>query len=456
MQSTLPENMFPSVQKAGFGHFLTPILDVARFNHGDIFLRMKVKYSVSEEEIEIPDTCNVHVVEPKSVQTSESESAMIREAMNDPIESVSFEAFVKTYESFLVIVNDHARSTPTPVVLREILPFLEGKEFQIIIASGTHARPSEEDIRDIILGEFYDELRDSVILHSAKESEMHELGTTSRGTPLKFNAAVNNFKAFIAINSIEPHYFAGFTGGRKSLFPGIAAYETVEANHSMALLDEARLLHLEGNPLHEDMEEAVHILLENHPTFAINIIQDGEGKVARVVAGDIFKQLYVGAETAREIYAPEIERPADLVLSVVHSPLDQDLYQGAKGFENTRMAVRDGGILVLVAACPGGIGSDDYERMMTSAESVEEMYRKFLEVKEDYELGWHKVGSVPPFLEKNDLWMVTEMPDEKVCSMHMKGFKTVQAAIDAAIDKLGTNIDVLVVHDSGNVSPVSK
>ncbi|TFG07518.1 nickel-dependent lactate racemase [Candidatus Thorarchaeota archaeon] len=417
---------------------------------------MKVEYSGSEEEIEIPDTCNVNVVKPKSVETSKSESTMIRDALSDPIESVSFEEFTENHESFLVIVNDHARRTPTPVVLKEILPFLQDQEFKIIIASGTHARPSEEDIRELILGEFYDELRNSVILHSAKESEMFELGESSRGTPLRFNAIVNDFEAFIPINSIEPHYFAGFTGGRKSLFPGIAEYGTVEANHSMALLEEAQLLRLEGNPLHEDMEEAVRMLLEEHPTFAINIVQDGAGKVARVVAGDIFKQLYVGAETAREIYAPEIDRPAEIVLSVVHSPLDQDLYQGAKGFENTRMAVKDGGILILVAACPGGIGSEDYERMMTSAESVEEMYQKFLEVKEDYELGWHKVGSIPPFLDKNDLWIVTEMPEEKVCSMHMKGFDSVQAAIDAAIDKLGTDIDVLVVHDSGNVSPVSK
>lgn len=419
-------------------------------------MRMKVEYSGSEEEIEIPDTCNVNVVKPKSVETSKSESTMIRDALSDPIESVSFEEFTENHESFLVIVNDHARRTPTPVVLKEILPFLQDQEFKIIIASGTHARPSEEDIRELILGEFYDELRNSVILHSAKESEMFELGESSRGTPLRFNAIVNDFEAFIPINSIEPHYFAGFTGGRKSLFPGIAEYGTVEANHSMALLEEAQLLRLEGNPLHEDMEEAVRMLLEEHPTFAINIVQDGAGKVARVVAGDIFKQLYVGAETAREIYAPEIDRPAEIVLSVVHSPLDQDLYQGAKGFENTRMAVKDGGILILVAACPGGIGSEDYERMMTSAESVEEMYQKFLEVKEDYELGWHKVGSIPPFLDKNDLWIVTEMPEEKVCSMHMKGFDSVQAAIDAAIDKLGTDIDVLVVHDSGNVSPVSK
>lgn len=419
-------------------------------------LKIGIHYRDSEEAIRIPDTCKVQVVEPKSIDVPKPASMMIREALLNPIESVPFDDFVTEHGSFLIIVNDHARSTPTPAVLKEILPVIRGKPFKIIIACGTHSKPSESDIRDAILGEFYDELRESTILHDAKQSKMIDFGVTNRGTPVKFNAIVNEFDAIVAVNSIEPHYFAGFTGGRKSLFPGIAAYETIEANHSMALLDESRLLRLKGNPLHEDMEEAVGKLISNHPVFAINLIQDGAMNVAEVVAGDILKQLYVGAETSRNIYAPQIDRKADLVLSVVHSPLDYDLYQGAKGFENTRMSVKDGGIMILVAACPGGIGSEDYERMMTSADSVEGLYLRFLQVMENYELGWHKVGSIPPFLEKNELWMVTDMTDETVRRMHMKRFATVQASVDAALKKLGTDIDVLVVQNSGNVCPVTR
>jgi nickel-dependent lactate racemase len=418
-------------------------------------LKLGIHYRDAEEAIVIPDTCNVQVVEPKSVDMPRPANLMIQEALLDPIESVPFSEFAKAHDSFLIIVNDHARSTPTPAVLKEILPAIKGKRFKVIIACGTHSKPSEAGIRDAILGGFYDELRESTMLHDAKESEMIDFGVTSRGTPVKFNAAVEDFDAIIAVNSIEPHYFAGFTGGRKSLFPGIAAYETVEANHSMALLDESRILRLKGNPLHEDMEEAVSKLTKSHPVFAINIVQDGARNIAQVVAGDILKQLYVGAETSRAIYAPEINSQADLVLSVVHAPLDYDLYQGAKGFENTRMAVRDGGIMVLVAACPGGVGSEDYERMMTSADSVEGLYLKFLQVKKNYELGWHKVGSIPPFLDKNELWMVTDMKDETVRRMHMRRFATVQASIDAALKKLGTDIDILVVQNSGNVCPIT-
>ncbi|MHA1771559.1 MAG: nickel-dependent lactate racemase [Candidatus Thorarchaeota archaeon] len=417
-------------------------------------MKIEMIYKGLPVQIEIPESCKVTIVEPRSVKQEIEPSKMIKDALESPIDHVKFSEFVAQHKSFLLIINDHARSTPTPDILREILPLLREKQFRVIVASGTHASPNESDLREIILGEFYDELREKVVLHDSRNSKMINLGTTKRGTPVVLNAIVNDFEAIIAINSIEPHYFAGFTGGRKSILPGIAAFDTIEANHSMALLDEARLLQLKGNPLHEDLEEAAQMLARDHHIFAINIVQDGEKKIAHVVTGDMFKQLYEGAKTAQEIYAPKIDEPADLVISVVHPPLDHDLYQGAKGFENTRFALRKGGVLMLVAACQGGIGDKSYAEMMTCADSPEEMYKKFKEVIKHYQLGWHKVGSIPPFLAEHKLWFVTEIDDETVKKMHMRPFHDIQSAIDTAIETLGHDINILIVQDAGNVCPV--
>ncbi|MCF2137597.1 MAG: nickel-dependent lactate racemase [Candidatus Thorarchaeota archaeon] len=417
-------------------------------------MKTSILYKGVPVKLEIPESCKVTIIEPKSVSSGLEPSMIIREALESPIDHIRFSEFVSKNNSFLVIVNDHARSTPTPDILREILPYLREKQFRVIVASGTHTSPSESDLREIIFGEYYDELKPKITLHDSRNSKMINLGTTSRGTPVLINAIVNDYDAIIAINSIEPHYFAGFTGGRKSILPGIAAFDTIEANHSMALLDEARLLRLKGNPVHEDLEEAAKMLAHDHPIFAINVVQDGKKRIARVVAGDIFEQLYEGAKTAQEIYAPKIDEPADIVISVVHPPLDQDLYQGAKGFENTRFALRRGGILILVAACPGGIGDESYAAMMTCADSPEEMYEKFKEVIKHYQLGWHKVGSIPPFLAENQFWFVTDIDDDTVEKMHMRPFHDIQTAIDAAIETLGNDINILIVNDAGNVCPV--
>ncbi len=262
--------------------------------------------------------------------------------------------------------------------------------------------------------------------------------------------------AFIPINSIEPHYFAGFTGGRKSLIPGICAFEAIEKNHSMALLDEARMLALRGNPLHEDFEEAAGVIIEGHPTFAINVVFDGAHNIAGVFAGNIFTQLYKGAELAKDIYSPIVNQSPDVVISVVHSPLDQNLYQAQKGFESCLLTLQPGGILILVASCYDGIGPDDYAQMLQSGKSPSDLAAKFEEIKVNYKLGWHKVGSIPPFLAERELWMVTRLDKTNLDRMFIKGFDSIQEAVDNAVAEKGQDCRFLIVEDSANVCPTHR
>jgi nickel-dependent lactate racemase len=416
-------------------------------------MKLDIYYNGFNEGVQIPDSCQVEVVEPKVVKRTASEDDLIRGAIGNPIDAKPLKEFIDENESFLVIVNDHARPTPTPKILKHVMPLLRGKRFGFIVACGTHGPPSEDDLRNLILGEFYDELREDLTIHDAKTADFVNLGKTSKGTSIDINKIINEYQAFIPINSIEPHYFAGFTGGRKSFLPGISAYESIEENHSMALLEESKIMALKGNPLHEDFEEATRIILEDRPTFAINVVLDGEHNIVGAFSGEIFKQLYEGAKLAEEIYSPVAETTPDVLVSVVHSPLDQNLYQAQKGFESCLLAVKPGGILILVASCYDGIGPDDYTEMLQSGSSPEDLAAKFEEIKVNYQLGWHKVGSIPPFLIDKDLWMVTKLEQDSLDRMFIKGFKTAQEAIDAAIAKKGPNINFLVVKDSGNVCP---
>ncbi len=419
-------------------------------------MKISLFYNGKDEQVEIPDSCKTEVVEPRVIQLDKTEDTLIKEALDYPIDSLALKDFLESNESFLVIINDHARATPTPKILKQVLPSLRGKRFGVIVASGTHALPSEEDLRQQILGEFYDELREDLIFHKSQISEVVNLGKTSRGTPVEINKVIEDYDAFIPINSIEPHYFAGFTGGRKSFLPGISKYDSIEDNHSMALLDEAKIMELKGNPLHEDLEEAARIVVKDHPTFAINVVLDGDHNIVGAYAGDVFKQLYIGADLAKEIYSPVAQQIPDVLISVVHAPLDQNLYQAQKGFESCLLAVKPGGIMILVASCYDGIGPDDYSQMLQSGSSPENLLAKFEEIKKNYQLGWHKVGSIPPFLIDRDLWMVTELDNNSLDRIFIRGFRSIQEAINAAIQKLGSNINFLVVKDSANVCPILK
>ena len=412
-------------------------------------------YDGKDIDIEIPDGISVEVIRPLSLDLAKSEDKIISESLEEPINSPSFPKFVDDHSSFLIILNDHARATPTPKLLKHILPFLKNKQIGIIIASGTHSLPSEEDVRSLILGEYYSQLRKSVVFHDSRATgKFISLGTTSRGTEVRVNKIINEYEAIITINSIEPHYFAGFTGGRKSFLPGISEYFSIEANHSMALLDESRILKLKGNPLHEDLEEAAHLVTDSHPVFGINVVLDGSGKIVGSFTGNIFELLYEGAELAKKVYAPSVKEAPDILVSVVHSPLDQNLYQAQKGFENCLYALKPGGIMILIASCYDGIGPEDYEAMLQSASTREGLAAKFEEIKSNYQLGWHKVGSIPTFLEDKELWMVTRISETKLKRMFMRGFTDTQKAIDEAIKKKGSNCQILIVQDSANVCPV--
>ena len=416
-------------------------------------MKIELLYKGVQELVAIRDSHRVERVRPRTVDVHVTDENLIRNAIRAPIDSVSLQDFISSYKSFLIIVNDHARPTPTPKIIKVLLPFLENKKFKIVVASGTHKSPSEDDLRTLILGDFYDRLRKVTVLHDSKSGGFTTVGTTTRGTVVMLNGVINDFEGIIAINSIEPHYFAGFTGGRKSFLPGLAAYDTIEANHSMALLEESCIMNLKSNPLHLDLEEAAQMVAQNHPIFAINVVLDGTGKIAGAFAGDVVKQLYVGAKLATEIYSPTIENEPDILIAVVNPPLDQNLYQAQKGFENCRMTVKSGGIMILIASCYDGIGPKDYAEMLQSGQTVEELAMKFEQIKTNYQLGWHKVGSIPPFLVDKQLWIVSDIPKAVLSRMFIKGFSSIQDALDAAVREKGENTNILIIEDSASVCP---
>jgi len=416
-------------------------------------MEVELFYKGRQELVEIRASHRVESVRPKTVDVHVTEEKLIQNAIGAPIDSGSLQDFIDSYKSLLIVVNDHARATPTPKIIKVLLPLLENKKFKMLVASGTHTSPSEDDLRTLILGNFYDRLRKVTVLHDSRSGDFTAVGTTSRGTVVMLNRIINDFEAIIAINSIEPHYFAGFTGGRKSFLPGLAAYDTIEANHSMALLEESCIMNLKSNPLHQDLEEAAQMVVENHPTFAINVVLDGAGKIVGAFAGDVVKQLYEGARLATEIYSPVIENEPDILIAVVNAPLDQNLYQAQKGFENCRMTVKSGGIMILVASCYGGIGPQDYAEMLQSGRTVEELATKFEQIKMNYQLGWHKVGSIPPFLADKQLWMVSDIPKAVLSRMFIRGFSSIQDALDAAVKEKGENASILIVEDSASVCP---
>ena len=309
-------------------------------------------------------------------------------------------------ERTLYIVNDNQRPTKTKKIIERIDIRPEDK---IIVASGSHRAPTERWITDT-LGE-----RKNVIIHDARRSPVTFYGRTSLGNDIYLNSEIDNAERIVVITSVEPHYFAGFTGGRKSFLPGIAKYETIERNHTHALDKNARVLTLENNPVHEEMMEACRFVQDRKEVFCVNMVLDLEGTVASIESGDIVGSFFRACDLAREIYAVRIGKKYDTVITVASPPMDISLYQAQKAMENAKIALKDGGKLVLISQCRKGIGAPAFYDLLTSG-TPDEVAEK---IEKEYRLGWHKAAKMAEALKTYEVCVVTDLSKDLLEAIHI-------------------------------------
>ncbi len=315
------------------------------------------------------------------------------------------EAFVD--ERVLYIVNDDQRPTPS----NKILSSLHVKrEDGILVATGAHEPPSNE---------FLAQFKKDVAVHDAEKSDVTFYGETSNGNAVYLNSTLDAFEKIVAINSVEPHYFAGFTGGRKSFIPGVAAYETIERNHQLALDNAAQVMKLEGNPVHEEMVEICQMVLEQKDVFGINLVLDKEGELVSVEYGDILDSFYRAAEKAKEIFAVDTGKKYDNVITVANTPMDLNLDQSHKAIENVKAVVKENGNLILVSQCKDGLGHPSHYYDLLISDSPENVFKK---IKTNYKLGWHKTAKLLEGMQQFHLYAITEIKNELLKKGHIQPF----------------------------------
>jgi nickel-dependent lactate racemase len=410
---------------------------------------IQIPYGKEDIPLQIPDQHLLGVFHPNSVQIG-SEMDIVLEALEHPLDSASLPDFLKDASDVLILVNDATRPTPTSKVLEIIQPQIQDIDMNFIIATGNHRGPTEEEFK-FIFGDLYERYRDRIHVHDAhNDDEMVFLGTCTSGTEMYVNRLGVDAHKLIVISSVEPHYFAGYTGGRKSFLPGIAAYRTIEQNHRNAILPEARLLGLRGNPVHEDMIDALNII-QHKEIFSIQTVLDRERRIYAASAGNIHTSFDAAIEKANEVYAVKVPQKADLVISVAPYPMDIDLYQSQKALETGKLALKEGGILLMVSKCRMGTGDRVFMDLLTSAGSAEEIMDR---IAEGYVLGYHKAAKIAEINLWAEIWAKTDLPPETIESVHMHPVDDLQEAVDNALVLKGTEAKVLVLADGSITVPI--
>jgi nickel-dependent lactate racemase len=252
----------------------------------------------------------------------------------------------------------------------------------------------------------------------------------------------------VIITSVEPHYFAGYTGGRKSFLPGVASFKTIQQNHRLAMRPEAKVLALVGNPVHEDMIDALSTVMDKK-IFSIQVVMDRHQKVYRAFSGDLFQAFDQAVQCANDIFVVDLNEKADMVITVAPYPMDIDLYQSQKAIDNAKFAVRSGGIILLVSKCRSGLGDETFCHQMAFSTDP---HRIMENLNREYKLGFHKAAKLAEIMTTNEIWAVADLEDSVLRKINVHPFPDVQNAVDSLLAK-DPNAKILVMMDGSVTVP---
>ena len=320
-------------------------------------VRVKLAYGRSGLDVDLPDWTDV--IAPRFVDGLPDEQAALRDALRAPIDSLPLADLVRPDDTVVIVHTDITRATPNDRILPPLLAELERVGVQrdhitLLNGLGTHRKQTEAELRAMLGDAVVDGYR--CLQHDCFDDDnLVSLPATSRGHPVRINRVYMEADVKILTGFIEPHFFAGFSGGPKAILPSLAGAESVFTNHGVQMIGDPRAVWgiLEGNPIWEEMRE---VALSSEPTFLLNVTLNSDRQITGVFAGDMLQAHAAGCEFVRASAMAAVDEPYDVVITTNSGyPLDQNLYQAVKGMSAAARVVRDGGAIICAAACEDGL-----------------------------------------------------------------------------------------------------
>jgi nickel-dependent lactate racemase len=337
---------------------------------------VKLAYGRDGLAVDLPDT--VDVVEPRYAPGLPDEPTALRAALRAPIESPPLAELVRAGDSVVVVHTDITRATPNDRILPVLLAELEAagvsrQGITLLNGLGTHRSQTEPELRALLGDQVVDNYRCQQ--HDCNDNaNLLPLGKTSLGHPVRINRTYLEADVRILTGFIEPHFFAGFSGGPKAILPSLAGAESVFTNHGYAMIANPNATWgiTEGNPIWEEMRE---LALRTNPSFLLNVALNADRQITGVFAGDMLAAHSVGCAFVKENSMAEVDAPYDVVITTNSGyPLDQNLYQAVKGMSAANQIVREGGEIIVAAACEDGLPDHGrYAALLAEAGSPQRM-----------------------------------------------------------------------------------
>ncbi len=398
---------------------------------------VKFPYGRQTLSCNIPDENLLGVLRSRihSYKPIADQQTLVEQAMENPIGSPKLEELVKDKENIVIIASDHTRPVPSKVIMPPMLAAIRRgnpkADITILIATGCHRETTVAELTDKFGPEIV--AKEKIVIHDCLAADsLVSIGTLPSGGELKINRLAAEADLLLAEGFIEPHFFAGFSGGRKSVLPGIAARDSVMANHCAEFIahPKARTGILQDNPIHADMlwaAEAAKL------AYIVNVVLDEQKQVIYAVAGDA-QQAHAAGCAFLQDWCRVAPKMADIAITTNGGyPLDQNVYQAVKGMTAAEATVKEGGVIIMLAQSGDGHGGEGFYRMLADEPDVEKIYGTILsrgrnETRPDQ---W-QVQIFLRILRRAKVLYLSDMPDDMVRAMHMTPIHSLEEGLTLA------------------------
>ena len=412
-------------------------------------MRVLLDYGRSGLAVDLPEKNVLKVLRYQPAAPLENPQEAVRRALEVPVGTPPLREIARGRRSACIAICDITRPVPNALILGEVLPLLEAAgiprdQILILIATGLH-RPNEgEELLEIVgpwvAGNF------RVENHHGQVLEEHiYLGESPRGVPVWIDRRWVEADLKIAIGLIEPHFMAGYSGGRKLICPGLAALPTVRAWHSPRFLEHpnARSGVLVGNPVHE---ENTWIAQRAGCDFSINVVLDEKRRIVHVVAGDIVAAFEAGTRFVDSMVRDYLPQPADIVITTgAGYPLDATFYQSIKGMVAAEPVVKPGGTVILAAEISEGIGSPEFVQIFRENRSLDEFMHRIMET-DYFRMDQWQLEEMAKVSRKARIVVVTGgLTPEQLKELFVESAPSVEAAVAEALSQYGSEASIAVL-----------
>lgn len=418
---------------------------------------VKLPYGTDFLEVDIPEERlnGVLISELHHYKPQLSQIELVRQALENPIGTPKLREIAKDKNKICIISSDHTRPVPSkvimPLILEEIRKGNPDADITILISTGCHRETTSEEL----VAKFGSEIvaKEKIHVHDCDdESMLVNIGVLPSGGLMILNKLAIEADLLIGEGFIEPHFFAGFSGGRKSVLPGIASRATVMYNHNAEFIDneKARTGILDGNPIHKDMLYAARMARLD---FIVNVVINADKEIIHAVAGDCDLAHRKGCSFL-ESQCKVNSVMSDIVISTNGGyPLDQNIYQAVKGMTSAEATINDGGVIIMIAKSNDGHGGERFFKSFKEEKDVDNMLKIFLSTPSDETIPDQWQSQIfARILKRAKVIYVSDAPDDMVSDLHMIPAHSVEEAIEKADDILrDKNSNITVIPDGVSV-----